>query len=217
MKKIILVFIVCIMCIGQPAHTQEKVALRVGYVPLLTQLPLVVSYENDHLNFLQVDLDLIKYTSFTSLEAALRVGAIDAAIASQTAGLAAESMGLGFCYIGAIRNHPRQVISLFQLPELVFPVFGMTLGWPVEAPLIRPRLPLKAILHKETYQQDDLVLMKEYDQEMIDTGIYRNRQVGREDQDPADYGWMEHSARRVSKPSRPGLKETIVEAGFALK
>jgi ABC-type nitrate/sulfonate/bicarbonate transport system substrate-binding protein len=79
MKKIILVSIVCIVCIGQPAHTQEKVTLRVGYVPLLTQLPLVISYENDRLNFLQVDLDLIKCTSFTSLEAALRVGAIDAA------------------------------------------------------------------------------------------------------------------------------------------
>ena len=93
----------------------------------------------------------------------------------------------------------------------------MTLGWPVEAPLIRPRLPLKAVLHRETYQQDDLALLIEYDQAMIDTGIYRNRQVDRQDQDPAEYGWMEHSARRVSNPSRPGLKETIVEAGFSLK
>lgn len=145
------------------------------------------------------------------------VGVVDAAIASQTAGLAAESLGLGFCYIGAIRNHPQQVISLFKLPALVFPVFGMTLGWPEQDPMIRPRLPLEAVLHKETYQQDDLDLLKAYDQAMIDTGIYEGRQVDRQDQDPADYGWMEHSARRVSKPSRKDLRESIIETGFLLK
>jgi ABC-type nitrate/sulfonate/bicarbonate transport system substrate-binding protein len=78
MKKF-LISMLCVVFIMQTAHAQDKVSLRVGYVPLLTQLPLVISYENDHLNFLQIDLDLIKYTSFTSLEAALRVGAIDAA------------------------------------------------------------------------------------------------------------------------------------------
>jgi FMN reductase (NADPH) len=145
------------------------------------------------------------------------VSSVDAAIASQTAGLAAESLGLGFCYIGAIRNHPQQVITLFELPELVFPLFGMTLGWPEQAPRIRPRLPLKAVLHEETYKQDDLDLLKEYDQIMIETGIYQNRQVDRQDQDHADYGWMEHSARRVSKPSRPDLRKTVIKAGFLLK
>ncbi|HDD55425.1 MAG TPA: NADPH-dependent oxidoreductase [Chloroflexi bacterium] len=145
------------------------------------------------------------------------IAAVDAAIASQNAGLAAESLGLGFCYLGAIRNQPRRVISLFDLPELVFPVFGMTLGWPVKAPLIRPRLPLKAVLHWDTYQQDDLPLLEEYDQAMIETGIYRGRQVDQPDQDPAIYGWMEHSARRVSKPSRPQLREAVMEAGFSLR
>jgi len=103
------------------------------------------------------------------------IAAVDAAIASQNAGLAAESLGLGL---------PRRVISLFDLPELVFPVFGMTLGWPVKAPLIRPRLPLKAVLHWDTYQQDDLPLLEEYDQAMIETGIYGGRQVDQPDQDP---------------------------------
>ena len=145
------------------------------------------------------------------------IAAEDAAIASQNAGLAAETIGLGFCYLGAIRNQPRRVISLFDLPELVFPVFGMTLGWPVKAPLIRPRLPLKAVLHWDTYQQDDLPLLEEYDQAMIETGIYRGRQVDQPDQDPAIYGWMEHSARRVRKPSRPQLREAVMEAGFSLR
>ena len=60
------------------------------------------------------------------------------------AALAAESLGLGICYIGSIRNNTQAVIELLGLPRLVFPVTGMTLGWPAAEPLIRPRLPLSA-------------------------------------------------------------------------
>jgi len=145
------------------------------------------------------------------------VGTVDAAITMQTAALAAESLGLGFCFIGALRNDPEGIRKIFQLPELVFPVCGMTLGWAKEQPLIRPRLPLNAVLHWDTYQDDDLDHLLEYDQDMIGTGIYGGRQVEKEDKDPADYGWMEHSARRVSKPSRPHLKGTIIKSGFQIK
>ena len=145
------------------------------------------------------------------------VGAVDAAITMQNAGLAAESLGLGFCFIGALRNDPEGIRDIFELPELVFPICGMTVGWANEQPMIKPRLPLQAVLHRETYQENDLDYLLEYDQAMIDTGIYENRQIDREDQEPAEYGWMEHSARRMSKPSRPELKATIIESGFSLK
>jgi len=145
------------------------------------------------------------------------VGTVDAAITMQSAALAAESLGLGFCFIGALRNDPDGIRDIFQLPELVFPVCGMTLGWAVEQPIIRPRLPLKAVLHRELYQEDDLDQLLEYDQAMIETGIYSGRQVAGEDREPADYGWMEHSARRVSKPSRPQLKQSIIKSGYQIK
>jgi FMN reductase (NADPH) len=145
------------------------------------------------------------------------VGTVDAAIAMQTAALAAESLGLGMCFIGALRNDPDRIREVFDLPALVYPVSGMTLGWPVEPPLIRPRLPQGAILHWDSYDSNDNEKLREYDRAMIDTGIYSGRQVDRQDQDPEDYGWMEHSARRSSKPSRPHLRETIIRAGFLLK
>ena len=94
---------------------------------------------------------------------------------------------------------------------------GMTLGWAKEKPMIRPRLPLKAVLHQETYQENDLEYLVEYDRVMVGTGIYGGRQVDREDRDPEDYGWMEHSARRSSKPSRPNLKQAIIKSGFQIK
>jgi FMN reductase (NADPH) len=147
------------------------------------------------------------------------LAAIDAVIAAQNAGLAAESLGLGFCYIGAIRNNPRKVIKLLKLPHLTYPIVGMTLGWPVTPPKIRPRLPLDAILHWEKYNsENDDMNLKKYDQEMIATGIYKNRQVSSEDPIPeTEYGWTEHSARRVSRIVRPHLREVLIEMGFELK
>ena len=46
---------------------------------------------------------------------------------------------------------PQQIISLLELPKLVFPVATITLGWPDENPELTDRLPLDAILHTETY------------------------------------------------------------------
>jgi len=147
------------------------------------------------------------------------LAAVDAAIAMQTAGLAAESLGLGFCYIGAIRNDPRAVIELLDLPRLTFPLCGMTLGKPVAPPKIRPRLPLDAVLHWDGYDPaDEDTHLDRYDREMIATGIYEGRQVTPEDPLPeSEYGWTDHTARRVSRLVRPHLREVLNEMGFDLK
>jgi FMN reductase (NADPH) len=148
------------------------------------------------------------------------VAAVDAALAMQNAALAAESLGLGMCYIGAVRNHPAEVIELLDLPLLVFPISGMTLGWPASRPKVRPRLPLEAVLHWERYDTDgEAEALADYDQAMIASGIYRGRQVpvpggGGEME---DYGWTEHSARRASQPVRVHLKEVLAAQGFALE
>ena len=148
------------------------------------------------------------------------VAAVDAALAMQTAALAAESLGLGICFIGAIRNYPQEVIELLALPPLVFPISGMTLGWPAAEPFIRPRLPLRAVLHWETYNTEgEAEALREYDRAMIETGIYQRRQVPTRGQpeEVEDYGWQEHTARRVSQPSRTHLREVLAWQGFALK
>jgi FMN reductase (NADPH) len=148
------------------------------------------------------------------------VAAVDAALAMQNAALAAESLGLGICYIGAIRNHSAQVIELLELPQLVFPVAGMTVGWPAAEPFIRPRLPLDAVLHWEQYSpQGEAEALTTYDRAMIETGIYKGRQVpvpGRQEE-MTDYGWLEHSARRASKELRTELRQVLTEQGFDLK
>ncbi|HEY1935821.1 MAG TPA: NADPH-dependent oxidoreductase [Acetobacteraceae bacterium] len=81
------------------------------------------------------------------------VGVVDAALAAQSALLAAESLGLGGVYIGAMRNLPEAIADALKLPPHVFAVFGMAIGWPdpARATDIKPRLPQRVVLHRETY------------------------------------------------------------------
>jgi FMN reductase (NADPH) len=159
------------------------------------------------------------YTQVMEYTDTFLTAVMDCSLAAQTAALAAESLGLGICYVGALRNSLPEVIELLGLPRLVFPLFGMTLGWPAKEALIKPRLPLASILHHETYNPDQEPSLREYDTAMIATGIYQGRQVPTpgKPEDVEDYGWTEHSARRVSKAARTGIRLVLEKQGFALK
>lgn len=147
------------------------------------------------------------------------VAAVDVALAAQNAALAAESLGLGICYIGGIRNDTASVVELLGLPKHVFPITGMTLGYPVESPLIRPRLSQDSILHWEQYDPEQDAALQAYDQAMVETGIYKGRQVAvpGADEKVEDYGWLEHTARRTSQPKRTDLLSVVKAQGYGMK
>ena len=77
--------------------------------------------------------------------------ATDALLFTQTFCCLAEEEGLGICFLGTTVYQPQTIINVLDLPELVFPVATLTVGWPAEQPNQTDRLPLEAILHKETY------------------------------------------------------------------
>ena len=87
------------------------------------------------------------YDNFLSFMTA----AIDAIIAAQTFCVAAESKGLGICYLGTTTYMAEKIIDILELPRGVVPVTTVTVGWPGENPEQIDRLPLKAILHREKY------------------------------------------------------------------
>jgi len=163
--------------------------------------------------------ELRGYSQVTGYAENFLAAAVDVALLAQNAALAAESLGLGICYIGYIRNIIAETIGLLELPRLTFPISGMTVGWPAKEPHSHPRLPLKAILHWEKYNTNQEMELHQYDRTMVETGLYHGRQV------PApgrpgileDYGWLEHSARRVSKAERTGLCALLEKQGFGLK
>lgn len=77
--------------------------------------------------------------------------ATDALLFTQTFCCLAEENGLGYCFLGTTIYSPEQIIDTLRLPRLVMPVATLTLGWPDEQPPLTDRLPLKAIVHNETY------------------------------------------------------------------
>ena len=77
--------------------------------------------------------------------------ATDAIIAAQNACLEAESNGLGICYLGTVIYNADKIIEILNLPKGVVPVVTITMGYPKEMPQLTERLPLSAIVHRETY------------------------------------------------------------------
>jgi FMN reductase (NADPH) len=133
------------------------------------------------------------------------VALIDASLAAQNAAIASESMGLGICYIGGIRNNLQAVKDLLKTPERVIPLFGITVGYPERINDQKPRLPLEHVYHEEEYQQDKNVYLRqlhEYD-EMI-SAYYEQRTEGkRKDR------WTEQMANMLEKQTRMYMKEFV--------
>ena len=75
----------------------------------------------------------------------------DALLFCQTFCNRAEEEGLGCCFLGTTVYQPQSIIDTLQLPELVFPVATITLGWPDENPPLSDRLPVSTIIHEETF------------------------------------------------------------------
>src|SRR5208337_2010731 len=99
----------------------------------INEAPVFLAWCAD-LNRLDRVCELRGYKQITEYVENFLMAAVDVTIASQSAALAAESLGLGICYIGSIRNNSREVISLLGLPRLVFPIMGMAVGWPAAKP-----------------------------------------------------------------------------------
>ena len=139
------------------------------------------------------------------------IATVDVALMAQSLVTAAESVGLGICYIGGIRNNPVDVSKLLELPIGVYPVFGLCLGYPDQDPEIKPRLPLSVILKDEVYnERGDQDQIREYDEKIRD--YYRTRTGGGH-----GISWTEQVATLLSEKSRPHMKGFLEKQGFKFK
>ncbi len=87
------------------------------------------------------------YDNFLSFVTA----AIDALLVAQNVTIAAESEGLGVCYLGTTTYLASRIIDVLKLPKGVVPITTLTIGWPDEDPDQIDRLPLDIIVHQEVY------------------------------------------------------------------
>lgn len=141
----------------------------------------------------------------------LIVATVDTALAGQNAAIAAESLGLGIVYIGGIRNQSAEVASLLGLPKLVYPLFGMCVGYPDQQPVLRPRLPQEAVLHWNGYEASRSEKhVRQYDEIMA--AYLRERTVGAK-----ATPWSELMADKLAQPSRMHMGQFLRDRGFGTK
>lgn len=82
----------------------------------------------------------------------------DTNIAAQNAVVAAQSLGIGSCYIGDIMENAEQHRNLLSLPEYVFPAAMVVFGYPTQQQLERPKPPrsdMQYIVHENRYRDMD--------------------------------------------------------------
>lgn len=138
------------------------------------------------------------------------VTVVDTALFAQNFVIAAESLGYGICYIGGVRNNPKDISDLVQLPDKVFPLFGITVGVPAEEQWVKPRLPVEAILHDNTYDEEKYEdILDTYDETMAT--YYKERLSNTK-----DTNWSKTMSEFLKHPRRLHMKEFIRSKGFNL-
>lgn len=139
------------------------------------------------------------------------IATVDVALFAQNCAVAAESLGLGICFIGGVRNDPERVCTLLELPEQVYPVFGFCLGFPAHDPQVKPRLPLAVVLKEERYGRGgDSRGIGDYDGTLRE--YYRTRTEGRKQS-----CWSEEMAGLVGRESRPHMRAFLKSRGFLMR
>ncbi len=137
--------------VSRNAGMKKKLAGCHFNQPMVENAPVVLTFCADFNRFNQWCLlnDAESgYDNFLSFFTA----AIDALLVAQNVCVAAESEGLGICYLGTTTYLAGKIIEVLHLPSGVVPVTTVTIGWPDEKPGLADRLPLEALVHKETYR-----------------------------------------------------------------
>jgi nitroreductase len=144
------------------------------------------------------------------------VAAVDAALASQNAVVAAESLDLGTVYVGALRNKPAEVAAELRLPPGAVALFGLCIGRPDPAAppaQVKPRLPQSTVLHREQYDIGaETAAVEGYDETLAAFSAAQG--IG-------PNGWVKRMLSRVASASalhgRDAMKATLRRLGFPLR
>lgn len=160
----------------------------------------------------------------------LLFGAQDASLMAQNMIVAAESLGLGTCLLGAAPYRAKQIQEEYKLPERVFPLVQLVIGYPAEDPAPRPRYPLDFTLFEDEYPEFDEETigraMAEMDEGYMGQNYYRNANAKIELEDGKkdiysyeNYGWTEHISRKWGQwhQDPKTIEEPLAKCGFKVK
>jgi nitroreductase len=122
--------------------------------PTFKNAPVVLTFCADYNRFnkwCEENEAVPGYDNFLSFLTA----AIDTLLVAQTFCIAAESEGLGICYLGTTTYNADKISDILNLPDYVVPVTTITLGYPDEAPELTDRIKVGGWVHYEEYKDYD--------------------------------------------------------------
>lgn len=137
----------------------------------------------------------------------LEVAVIDTALAAQSMAIYAESIGLGICYVGGIRNDLFLLKNLLDLPQFTYPLFALMVGYPAIINDVKPRIPMESILLENSYQYFDKEKINKYDN--ITQEYYKNRGSNVQSTD-----WSIKICQHYSKAQRKETLDFLKKQGF---
>jgi len=158
-------------------------------------------------------------------------GIQDAAYMAENMVMAAESLGMGSCFIGGTPYNAAKIQKTYHLPLRVFPLVELTMGYPAEEFPPRPRYPLEYTLFEDRYPEmtDEMVTraMQSMDEGYLSQGYYLKQKAkidieveGKEEAFTyQDYSWTEHISRKwgqwLADPTE--LLEQLAACGFEIE
>lgn len=169
------------------------------------------------------------WTAVESDLSLLLFGIQDVALMAENMVIAAESLGMGSCFLGMTPYQAERVQKRFRLPQRVFPVVELVMGYSAEEFPPRPRYPLEFTLFEDRYPEltDEMVenAMRVMDEGYLAQGYYRKQrakiklEIDREEQFTyKDYSWTEHISRKSgqwwSDPKE--LLDQMEKCGFVI-
>jgi len=143
--------------------------------------------------------------------------AVDAAVLLSAFVIVAERAGLGCCPISEVRDHATRVSDLLGLPDHIFPVAGLTLGWPAVRQ-VSLRLPLAATLHRDRFDEAGLrETVAAYDARRAAVQPYAQHRHDSEFGRADPYTWSDDKTRQYAKPARADFGAFVRAKGFCLE
>lgn len=136
--------------ITRSATMKQKLAPAHFNQPMVKAAPVVLTFCADFNRFSKWCEQRKATPGYNNLMSFMNAS-MDALLAAQTFCVAAEGAGLGICYLGTTTYNPQKIIETLQLPQLVFPIATITVGYPDEMPPQVDRLSLEATVHEEVY------------------------------------------------------------------
>lgn len=200
----------CSVIVIEDKDTKARLAACARHQPWIYEAPVFAIFVMD---FYRASIAAKKWGrefKFVDSTTALIVGTFDAGLAMQNVITAAESEGLGTVPIGGILLDTEEVAKILDLPEYVFPLCGLCMGYPKETPLQKPRFPSEAVIHQGKYHKENMEeIIREYDEEMSQ---YLEK-INLEE----EISWSQKTSIYYQENYAPNLTQALKKSGFSLE